>query len=312
VFLLFDWNWLQEEEDEYDKVATGRENAGDRLFMSDVTDHGSYLNSHNVLPNPLHATAKDLHANRLAARIRLNEDEVEAQKYTSGHVHDAEVKGQHVEASKDCNQPRPILKRKDNNAVSKSQKRVRFDPSCRYGSEEAVDTSKGAPLMEATVSDDGSLIAQNAYRVPDYLLNPSKYTRYSFDSTSEIDEESNTQACMDSLNLVKELKLPQSGLEPADSSADLPKSVIFIPKKKASDAKAVSDSTVLKQNKEEDHKQSLHGADFPLGIADGESQHEVSAMEEDETETNAADRSAGFQRPGRRYRTKSRSNDHDS
>jgi hypothetical protein len=293
-------------------VATGRENAGDCLFMSDVTDHGSYLNSHNVLPNPLLGTSKDLRANCLAARIRLKEDKVEAQKYTSGHVHDAEVKGQHVEASKDCNQPRPILKRKDNNAVSKSQKRVRFDPSCRYGSEEAIEMSEGAPLVEATVPDDGSLIAQNASRVPDYLLNPSKYTRYSFDSTSEIDEESNAQACMDSLNLVRELKQPESGLEPADSSADLPKSVIFIPKKKASDAKAVSDGAVLKQNKEEDHKQSLHGAGFPAGIAAGEAQHEVSAMEEDETETNAADRSAGFQRPGRSYRTKSRSDDHDS
>jgi len=111
---------------------------------------------------------------------------------------------------------------------------------------------------------------------------------------------------------VKELKPPDSGLEPADSSADLPKSVIFIPKRKASDAKAVSDSAVLKQNKEEDHKQSLHGTDFSSGIAAGEAQYEVSAMEEDETETNAADRSAGFQRPGRKYRTKSRSDDQDS
>lgn len=312
MFLLFDWNWLQEEEDEYDKVAIGRENAGDRLFMSDVTDHGSYLNSHNVLSNPSHGTAKDPRANRLAARIRLKEDKVEAQNYTFGHVHNAEVKGQRVEASKDCNQPRPILKRKDNNAVSRSQKRVRFDPSCRYGSEEAIEKSEGAPVMEATVSDDGSQMVQNASRVPDYLLNPSKYTYYSFDSTSEIDEESNAQACMDSLNLVKELKPPDSGLEPADSSADLPKSVIFIPKKKASDAEAVSDSAVLKQNKEEDHKQSLHGTDFSSGIAAGEAQYEVSAMEEDETETNAADRSAGFQRPGRKYRTKSRSDDLDS
>lgn len=296
----------EEEEDEYDKVATGRENAGDRLFMSDITNHGSYLNSHNVLSNPLHSTAKDPRANHLAARIRLKEDEVEAQKCDSSHLHDSEVKGQHVEAAEDCNQPRSILKRKDNNAVSKSPKRVRFDPGCGYGAEEAAEKFTSTSLVEATVSDEGSLMAQNASGVPDYLLNPSKYTRYSFDSASEIDEQSNVQSCITTLNMVKELKPSESGLEAVDSSADLPKSVTFIPKKKA------SDSSILKQQKEEDHKQSLHGVVFPVGIAAGEANQEVGALEEDGRETNAADTSAGSERPGRRYRTKSRSDDNDS
>lgn len=315
LFCLFDWNWLQEEEDEFDKVAIGRENAGDRLFMGDVSDHGSYLNSHNVLTNSLHGTctAKDPRANHLAAKIRLKEDEDEAegQKYNSGGAQDSEVKGQHVETSEDCKQLRSILKRKDNNAVFKPQKRVRFDPSVGSVFEEQEKTM-AVSLMEPAGSDDGTLEGQNASRLPDYLLNPSKYTRYSFDSTSEFDEESNAQAYMDFINLVNKSKPPESRLEPADTPVDLSKSVIFIPKKKTSDAKAVSDSGVLNQNMEEDRKQFLHRAGILVGIAAGEAQHEVSAMEEDESQTNAADGSAGFQKPGRRYRTKSRSDDDDS
>nr|XP_023875665.1 uncharacterized protein LOC111988130 [Quercus suber]POE82076.1 hypothetical protein CFP56_41844 [Quercus suber] len=305
----------EEEEDEFDKVATGRENVGDRLFMGDVSDHGSYLNSHNVLTNSLHgtSTAKDPRANHLAAKIRLKEDEDEAEgeKYNSGGAHDSEVKGQHVETSEDCKQLRSILKRKDNNAVFKPQKRVRFDPSVGSVFEEEEKTM-AASLMEPTGSDDGTLEGQNASGLPDYLLNPSKYTRYSFDSTSEFDEESNAQAYMDFINLVNKSKPPESKLEPADTSVDLSKPVIFIPKKKTSDAKAVSDSGVLNHNMEEDRKQFLHRAGFLVGIAAGEAQHEVSAMEEDESQTNAPDGSAGFQKSGRRYRTKSRSDDDDS
>lgn len=304
---------MQEEEDEYDKVATGRENAGDRLFMGDVTHHGSYLNAHNVLPSSLHGTTEDMCANHVAAIIRLNEDEAEAQKNDSVHVHDPEVKEQHIEAAKDCNQLRPILKRKDNNAVSRPQKRVRFDPGCKYDSEDALEKSLGNPLSKATVSDDESLVAHHASSVPDYLLNPSRYTRYSFDSTSEFDEESNAQACMDFLSQVKMSEQSESGFESAEYSANLPKSITFIPKKKARDAKAVSEGKeVLKQNEEEDHKQSLHGTGFPVGIAAGEAQHEVSAMEEEEAEINvAAGRSASFQKPVRSYRTKPRSDDHE-
>lgn len=303
---------MQEEEDEFDKVATGRENVGERLFMGDITHHGSYLNSHNVLHTSLRGTSKDSRANHLAASIRLKEDEAEAQKYNSSDTYDSEVKEQHVEASKGCCQPRSILKRKENNTVSKSQKRVRFDPGCKYDSVEVLESSVSVLSTKATVSDDGTLRVPNESGVPDFLLNPSKYTRYSFDSTSSIDEGSNAQACMEFFNQVNKLDPLKSGLEPADSSADLPKSVTFIPKKKAGDAKAVSDSGVLKQNKDEYREKSLHGAGFPVGIAAGEAQDKVSAMEEDESETYAADRSVSFVKPGRRYRTKSMLDDHDS
>lgn len=49
----------EEEEDGYDKVASGRENAGERLYMSDIADHGSFLNSHNILQRALNHTTSN-------------------------------------------------------------------------------------------------------------------------------------------------------------------------------------------------------------------------------------------------------------
>ncbi|GKG17630.1 nonsense-mediated mRNA decay protein 2-like protein isoform X1, partial [Tanacetum coccineum] len=42
-----------------------------------------------------------------------------------------------------------------------------------------------------------------ACNVPDHVLNPSRYTHYTFDSDEEVDEESNRKACMDFLNTLK-------------------------------------------------------------------------------------------------------------
>lgn len=39
--------------------------------------------------------------------------------------------------------------------------------------------------------------------VLDYLVNPSKYTHYSFDSLDEYSKESNIKGCIDVFRLVK-------------------------------------------------------------------------------------------------------------
>lgn len=303
---------MQEEEDEYDKVASGKENAGDRLYMKNVTDHGSYLNFHNALPQSFHGT-KDKRANRWAAKIRLQEDEAEAQKLMAHHDCDAEVEEHRGKASYEVGgQLRSILKRKDNNSDIKSHKRVRFDPGCKIVSEEEnlekiQGMSVGNSTVNAMVSENGCMSGQNASGVPDYLQNPSKYTRYSFDSSSEVDEKSNTQAFMDFLKLVKRSKRTESGSELEDTSAELPKSVTFIPKKRAGEVKAVYSSSKVKQDEEDDGNQSLHHKGFPVGIAASE----VGAVEEDEAETNAVQRSVSFRKPVRTYRTKSSLEDFD-
>ena len=228
----------QEEEDEYDKVASGRENAGERLYMSDIADHGSFLNSHNVLQNALNHTGNDCSASHMAARIRLKEDDEEAWKLNYRDRSNAEIRESNLKASDNDCKLRSILKRKNNVTGFKPQKRVRFDSACKNDfeepSEKFEDYPTGALPMNSQDSDGGSLPAENARAVPDYIRNPSRYTHYSFDSSSEVDEESNAQACMDFLKLLPNSKSTESLSELEDAPRNLPKSLTFIPKRKSS------------------------------------------------------------------------------
>ncbi|KAF2307412.1 hypothetical protein GH714_026967 [Hevea brasiliensis] len=309
----------EEEEDEYDKVASGRENAGERLYMKNVGNQESYLNIHNVLPKSLHGT-KDPRANHMAAKIRLREDEAEAQKLNSHHVCDAEVRELHRKPSNESgSQLRSILKRKDNKSDSKWHKRVRFDPGCKTvckkeASQKIQAISVGSSSLNCMISDDERMSSQNRYGIPDYLQNPFKYTNYSFNSSSEVEEKSSTQACMDFVKLVKDLKSTGSGSELKDASADLPipKSVTFVPKKKAGELKAGNYSCKVKQDEEEDGNQSLRNTILPVGIVAGESQEsEAGVVEEDERERNDIIKSDGSQKASRKYRTRSGTDESD-
>lgn len=310
----------EEEEDEFDKVAAGRENAGERMYLNDVTERGRYLNLHNVVPNALNAATKDPRANHHAARIRLkeDEDETEARSFSFPHSDcDTEVKNFHAKVSEESGPPKSILKRKDKSADFKPQKRVRFDPACKIDCVTASERTRYSSVNTSSVDDndsnDGFQPPQNACRVPDYLVNPSKYTHYSFDSSDEFNEESSIKACMDVLRLAKDLKAKE--VEPVEeiASGDLPKAVTFIPKKKVDDLKAEKSSSEINENKEDDGKLSSSRLGFPVGIAVAESQHcEASAEEEIEPETNVTDDGVRFQKPGRKYRTPSRSDDSDS
>ncbi|XP_008222391.1 PREDICTED: uncharacterized protein LOC103322262 [Prunus mume] len=303
----------EDEEDEYDKVAAGTEGLGDRLFMNEVTHHGSYLNSHNVL----HGSNKDPRANFLAARLRLKEDDAEARNLSSPAASASQVKEQLVKSPEDGGQPKSILKRKDNTSVVKAQKRVRFNPGCvtHCDSEESPeileDFDMGSSDVNGMDSDNGSGLAPNASGVPDYLVNPSKYTRYSFDTTTEVDEDGNTRACMDYLSQPKSSNT-DSRSEMEDASAQLPKSVTFVSKKKTGDGNAVNDINNMKQDNEDDRKQSLNRASFPVGIAAVEVHNEDSAVEEEGSAPNPADFSGCLETPGRKYRTKSMLDESDS
>lgn len=305
----------EEEEDEFDKVALGRENSGERLYMNEVTNRGSYLNMHNVLPNSLNGT-KDPRANHHSARIRLKEDEDEAQKMNFPSTDSGTaIKDSHARISEDSVQRRSILKRTNNVADSKPQKRVRFDPGCKIDgektSEEFEYSSFSTSSMKTADSDGGFQLAQNGSTIPDYLLNPSKYKCYSFDSTSEFDEESNKKTCMD---LLKSSKAKELGPELEIASGHLPMSVTFIPKKRAADAKAADISNEIKGIKEDYAEQSLPRAGFPVGIAAGESNHcEAIASDGTEPETGAAaEDTACLKKHSRNYRVHSISYDSDS
>ncbi|XP_052187294.1 uncharacterized protein LOC127798047 [Diospyros lotus] len=300
-------------EDEYDKVAEGREDAGERLYMKDVANHGPYLNSHNLLPGSVHDTTKDPRANHFAARIRLKEDEIEACTFGSNQMNDEsmpKVEEIVMQPSEDVGKLRPILKRKDNSATSKGNKHVRFDPGCKDNYEETLEKSldffRDSSSVETVVSGDDCPSARNRPGVPDYLLNPSKYTHYTFDSANEVDDKSNSQAFLDFLKLVNRSNPNEFRSQLEDESADLPKSITFIPRKKGSNAAAPVDrSTGTKPNHGDGSSQSA----IPHSIAAQGT--EVSVMEDDQ-ETSATDVSASFHKPSRRYRTRTREKSDDS
>ncbi|XWS39413.1 hypothetical protein CRYUN_Cryun18bG0052500 [Craigia yunnanensis] len=275
-----------EEEDEYDKVASSRENADERLYMSDIADHGSFLNSYNVLQSALnHSSNKDHRTNHMAARIRLKEDD-EAWKLNYRDRSNAEIRESNVKAS--------------NNGCQ-----LRFDSACKNDMEEPSekfdDYPTGALPMNSQDSDGGSLPAENAHAVPDYIRNPFRYTHYSFDSSSEVDEQSNTQACMDFLKLVPNSKSTESLSELEDAPRNLPKSVTFIPKRKSSILQL--GRSVGEDEKEDDEgKKSLQPTRFPVGIVAGANQpSEDGATEDGEPETSAADNTAVIHNGGRSY-----------
>lgn len=290
----------EEEEDEYDKVASGRDYTGN-VFMGDITDHGPYLNSENVLhESEDHKANRDRCVNYLAARMRLKEDDVEAQNNYVHFGRDTENEKPLSKTSDTRSPLKPILKRKDSSEGCKPQKRVRFDPAFKNDSEEAPEKSQEFPVN--TPSRNGVSLAEDAPRVPDYILNPSKYTRYNFDSSSEVDEESNTRACMDILKLAKEFK--PKGSEQDDAPSDLPK-VTFIPKKKvARNVQAENDGSDVVMGEASGKKCSL-ATGLTQVIAAGQAElGEEGATGDDDTET-----SASVQKGGRSYRTKSRSDD---
>ncbi|KVH65607.1 uncharacterized protein LOC112504012 isoform X2 [Cynara cardunculus var. scolymus] len=67
----------EEEEDGFDKVALGKE---ERFYMRDVNDYEVEIDSNNELPNAFTDVMRDPRANRMAAKLRLKEDDESAKK----------------------------------------------------------------------------------------------------------------------------------------------------------------------------------------------------------------------------------------
>ncbi|PWA98206.1 hypothetical protein CTI12_AA000200 [Artemisia annua] len=123
--------------------------------------------------------------------------------------------------------------------------------------------------------------------VPDHVLNPSRYTHYTFDSDEEVDEESNRKACMDFLNTLK----GSAAMEiQEDVSTDSLKSIVFTPKKKSGDG-------LMTKGKVDGNEENMHKKFISVSIEDSE----VCMMDEDEPVIN---KGSSLQKGARRYRTK--------
>ncbi|XWS32583.1 hypothetical protein CRYUN_Cryun22dG0001900 [Craigia yunnanensis] len=308
----------EEEEDEYDKVAVGREKSGDYLYMKDVNDYEIDADSCNVLPTTFKDFSRDPRANHIAAKLRLKEDEEAAKKIDSLRVYDSDVTAgvdAHISTFEDGNL-KPILKRKDAESNPKSHKRVRFDSEyCKNDGNEGPERTKDVPKEACTTEEEEAMISNEASTmrqdypsgIPDYMLNPSKYTRYTFDS-SDVDDESNRQAYMDFLKQVKR----SNATEPLadDAPSDLTKPVTFIPRRKTCDIIMGESCSDSKQIREDTDKEATHRRGLPNGIAAADAGDGICAMEEDEPQT-IIDKRNILERPGRQYRMKSSLEFHD-
>ncbi|KAJ8644236.1 hypothetical protein MRB53_005984 [Persea americana] len=155
----------EDEEDEYDKVAVGTENAGDRVYMSGISDYGPHVNYHNILLDSFEEVkmvGRDPRANHLAARARLQEDEEAAGSFNPLQAHDDKmhtVVDSEAKLTGDGGNVKPILKRKDNHVDSKPKKRVRFNTgdtdNCEKESEQAQEN-----LMVAQFVDNTTTVAE--------------------------------------------------------------------------------------------------------------------------------------------------------
>ncbi|KAL9331148.1 hypothetical protein ACSQ67_000758 [Phaseolus vulgaris] len=294
----------EEEEDQYDKQAIGKEDSGDRVYMKDVKDDGVEISSSSVFPTSFRDFVRDPRANHLAARIRLKQDDEAAKKIDALHV--SEKSTPDMGGGGDATNPKSILKSKDNPCESRPQKRVRFDPECddkdNFNDDEHEETRdvrmKTSSMEEVPMSDQLSKSQEFDSAVPDYIRNPSRYTRYSFDdSPSEIDDKSNKEAYMSFL-----LQLNKGPESQEDEALDDLPSVTFISKKKSGDAN-MSDSEMISKHKLDAGVEAVNRKSFPVGIAAGDPENsDVSAMEEDEQEVGDVRKS--LLKFNRKYRKK--------
>ncbi|CAJ1787351.1 unnamed protein product [Sphenostylis stenocarpa] len=294
----------EEEEDQYDKQAIGKENLGDRVYMRDIKDDGVEISSSSVFPNSFRDFVRDPRANHLAARIRLKQDDEAAKKIDALHV--SEKSAPDIGGGGDATNLKSILKSKDNTSEPRPHKRVRFDPECddkdNEDDEGHVDTRgvrmKTSTMEEVPASDQLSKSQEFDSAVPDYVRNPSRYTRYTFDdSPSDMDDKSNTEAYMSFLS-----QLNKGTASHADEALDDLPSVTFISKKKSGDAN-MRDSEMVSKQKLDAGMEAMNRRAFPVGIAAGDSENsDVCAMEEDEPEIEDVKKSS--QKLNRKYRKK--------
>ncbi|XP_044501133.1 uncharacterized protein LOC123222438 [Mangifera indica] len=286
----------EEEEDQFDKVASSEEKTGDHIYMKDVIDYVTDADCCDELPDSVKDFSRDPRANHVAAKIRLKEDAEAAKKIGSLRVSE-QCAPSFMDAKNNSEEDclKPILKRGDNPSDSKPKKRVRFDSECKDSFDENTHREEAIISNEAFTSPPDYPTG-----IPDYMRNPSKYTRYTFDS-DDIDDNSNAQAYMD---FFKMLKKNTTELPVEDDSRDLPKTVTFIPKRKTGDATMTEYNS---KSKDDTGKESVHKRGLPVGIpaADVEDD-EVCAMDEDEPESKV-NKTIGSQKSGRQYRRKVKS-----
>ncbi|KAH7425700.1 hypothetical protein KP509_11G066900 [Ceratopteris richardii] len=209
----------QDEEDEFDKAAFGLDGSEeDRLYMKGINDSDRTLISSKSLPLSLHELKKsqrDPRANHSAARARLEEDAKVAAETSinmanmqmtdnwkaTEDVGVGDMKENFIgvkRSSEDTEAASEASATSDDKARIKPIKRVRFALDVQeQGSEVHSDNEFIRPKPISTFKS----------QVPDYILNPSKYTHYTLDWSVEDNDNSNVEAfksCSETLQKTQE------------------------------------------------------------------------------------------------------------
>ncbi|CAK8542740.1 unnamed protein product [Lathyrus sativus] len=296
---------FEEEEDHYDKQALGQDDTGDRLYMNAINEDGIGISS-----RAFGGFSRDPRANHVAAKIKLEQDDGGANgidvlrvsaKSTTSDVGGGG--GDSVSVN-----PKSILKSKDNTSESRPNKRVRFDSECDNRDGNGDDEKEGTRdvrMKSSSMEEDAALnqpskLQEFASAVPDYIRNPSRYTHYTFDSSTDIDDKANKEAYM---SFLAQIKGSNASTQADEALDDLP-SVTFIPKKKSGDVTMGENETVSKLKLDVD-KDCMNKKAFPVSIAAaGDTENsDVCAMEEDGQEV-IEDTKRSSQRSNRKYRKK--------
>ncbi|XP_047315300.1 putative pre-mRNA-splicing factor ATP-dependent RNA helicase DHX16 [Impatiens glandulifera] len=281
----------EEEEDEYDKVAVGKESTTvevveeERLYLKDENDYEVDMDYYEELPDTFkESIQRDPRANHTAAKLRLKEDAA------------AESSGGNQAPSPPPLNLKSILKRKENTQNRSADKRVRFHLQDDIKEEEEEELETITPVE----SSDS--------RVPDHVRNPSRYTHYTFDSVSEMDDESNKKALLEFLNQQQRTTTPDNNSSSPPAIDLLPKSVVFSSRKKQKESQSNTNDD------EAGRKESCKRNRMAIGIAvKGLQENEIGdgdgvcAMDEDEPVPVGDGVGIGvsnLKRQARQYRTK--------
>nr|GMC55628.1 neurofilament medium polypeptide [Ipomoea batatas] len=267
----------EEEEDEYDKVAVGSEKVSDHcLYMRDATEYGIGVNTYNELPDTLQDFVRDPRADHAAAKLRLKEDAEAAGNFDLLRLSDAPEISSFV-VLEDGSSRKSIIKKREGLKDVKSQKRVRFNNNSTEGN--LIATKDNCPIKEekASGSGEGLNMIQDT-SVPDYIRNPSNYTHYTFDTATDMDDDSNRKAYLNFLSLVRKPGITTTTVQHQDDLVNNPpKSVIFNLKKASLDVH--TDKVGNKYPNVHVEKYSRVG----IALSDDAPEDEVvSAMEEDD------------------------------
>ncbi|PKU60554.1 hypothetical protein MA16_Dca025924 [Dendrobium catenatum] len=317
------WNTLQDEEDEFDRAALGKDDdAGERLYMRDVKNRGPHLNYHCIFADVVEAPYagsyhfyKDPRADHFAAGVRLEEEKKAAENYSVPNYSKDEHPSSTTGLLEDI-KLKPILKRKEAHDDSKPKKRVRFDPGCKADNDEVPtqDSAMFSLSMEvpaAAAADPNPVMLEESPGLPDYVRNPSKYTHYTFDSYED-DDLANISAFEDLQNVYKKLNPEQ--LHQQFTTVEPPKSITFSPRRKSIDAMPVdNESGDIQENRiRKEFLQSDLWVCPSVGIAAAESyEGGVCKMDEDDDDVEApiSDERVDPSRRGRKYRSRANSDD---